>query len=65
MTAYTFTGQGTQQMSFLELRERAKRSLGDTFSIKEFPNVVLRTGGVPLAVLEGVIDEWIERTRSS
>ena len=53
------------ELKLLELRERAKRSLGDKFSIKEFHNVVLRTGGVPLAVLEGVIDEWIERTRSS
>ena len=29
------------------------------FSLKQFHNVVLQTGNVPLAVLETVIDEWI------
>ncbi len=41
------------------MREKAKAALGAKFSIKEFHNVVLRTGNVPLAVLESVIDDYI------
>jgi uncharacterized protein (DUF885 family) len=47
------------ELKIVELREKAKRALGDKFSLKEFHNVVLRTGGVPLAVLEEVVNEWI------
>ncbi|MDB6039365.1 MAG: hypothetical protein JWM99_3206, partial [Verrucomicrobiales bacterium] len=48
------------QLKTLELRAKAKKSLGDKFSIKEFHNVILRTGGVPLVVLELVVDDYIQ-----
>lgn len=51
------------ELKILELREKARRAVGEKFSLKEFHNVVLRTGGVPLAVLEQVIDEWIAERR--
>lgn len=47
------------ELKILELREKARRALGEKFSLKEFHNVVLRTGGVPLAVLEQVVDDWV------
>lgn len=47
------------QLKILELRAKAKTALGASFSIKEFHNVVLRAGIVPLAVLESVVDDWI------
>jgi uncharacterized protein (DUF885 family) len=46
-------------LKILELRAKAQRALGSKFSLKEFHNVVLRTGSVPLAVLGQVIDDWI------
>ncbi len=46
-------------LKILELRAKAQQALGPKFSLKEFHNVVLRTGSVPLAVLEQVIDGWI------
>lgn len=46
-------------LKILEVREKAQRELGARFSLKEFHNVVLRTGEVPLNVLGEVIDEWI------
>jgi uncharacterized protein (DUF885 family) len=52
-------------LKILELRTKAQRELGDKFSIKEFHNVVLRTGTVPLAVLEAVIDDFIAAARKS
>jgi uncharacterized protein (DUF885 family) len=52
-------------LNILELRAKAQRELGERFSIKEFHNVVLRTGTVPLAVLEAVIDDYIASARKS
>ncbi|HTL69075.1 MAG TPA: DUF885 domain-containing protein [Lacunisphaera sp.] len=50
-------------LKIVELRAKAKAALGPKFSLKEFHNVVLRTGTVPLAVLEQVIDDWIASQR--
>jgi uncharacterized protein (DUF885 family) len=47
------------QLKILELRARARQALGAKFNLKEFHNVILRTGNVPLAVLETVIDDYI------
>jgi uncharacterized protein (DUF885 family) len=52
-------------LKILELRTKAQRELGAKFSIKEFHNVVLKTGMVPLAVLEQVIDDYIASTLKS
>jgi uncharacterized protein (DUF885 family) len=41
------------QMRLLELRELAKKS--PRYSLKEYHNVVLKTGGVPLTVLERIV----------
>jgi uncharacterized protein (DUF885 family) len=46
-------------LKILELREAAKVSLGDKFDIREFHDVVLKSGAVPLNVLEGFIDKWV------
>ncbi|MEQ8476317.1 MAG: DUF885 domain-containing protein [Fulvivirga sp.] len=46
-------------MKILELREKAKTELGDKFDLKEFHNVVLKNGAVPLDILEELIDEYI------
>lgn len=42
-----------------ELRQRSQEKLGDRFDIKAFHEQVLNTGGLPLAVLEAKIDNWI------
>lgn len=48
------------QLKILELRERARESLGDQFSLREFHNVVLGAGVIPLAVLEQVVQGYID-----
>jgi uncharacterized protein (DUF885 family) len=50
-------------MKILELRERARRELGDDFSLPEFHDQVLGNGALPLTLLEEVVEDWIERKR--
>jgi uncharacterized protein (DUF885 family) len=52
------------QLKILELRERAKAALGPKFDIRDFHAVVLDNGGVPLTLLESLVDEWIAKTKS-
>ena len=43
----------------MRLREKAKSSLGDRFDIKGFHDTTLAAGGVPLSVLERIVDGWV------
>ena len=56
-------GQATAYMvgmiKMLELRELAKTELGERFDIREFHNVVLQNGAVPLDVLEQLVRDYI------
>lgn len=47
-------------MKILELRENAKKQLGDKFNIREYHDVVLKNGPVPLDVLEKLVDDYIK-----
>jgi len=53
------------QLKILELRERAKVSLGDNFDIREFHNQILNSGSLPLEILVRKIDGWIESKSNS
>ena len=56
-------GQATAYMvgrlKIIELRDRAQKALGPDFDIRDFHDVVLRTGAVPLDILEENVDAWI------
>ena len=54
-TAYTI---GMNKI--LDLRENAKKELGDKFDIKEFHDVVLTDGALPLTILESKVNSWIK-----
>ena len=47
-------------LKILELRERAKATLGEKFDIRKFHTIVLDNGIPPLFVLEELVDSWIE-----
>ena len=42
-----------------ELRERAKAKLGARFSLKDYHDLVLSDGALPLHLLEAKVDGWI------
>ena len=46
-------------LKILELRERAKSQLAEKYDIREFHNVALKNGPLPLNVLEEYVDEYI------
>ena len=57
-------GQATAYMigkiKIVELREKAKAEMGDAFDIREFHDVFLSSGAVPLDILEERVDAYIQ-----
>ncbi|OFW00659.1 MAG: hypothetical protein A3I61_12470 [Acidobacteria bacterium RIFCSPLOWO2_02_FULL_68_18] len=51
------------QLEIVELRERARRALGDRFSLTGFHNAVLGAGTLPLDMLERQVDAYIRAAR--
>ncbi len=47
------------QLKILELRERARKALGDKFDLRAFHDQVLDAGALPLDMLSDRIDAWI------
>ncbi len=43
-------------LKILELRQRTMEALGDDFDIREFHDVILRNGAVPIPILEGLVE---------
>ena len=50
-------------LKILELRAKAQNALGDKFDIRQFHDVILMNGAVPLTVLEELVDKYIEKTK--
>jgi uncharacterized protein (DUF885 family) len=60
---FVIPGQATAykvgMIKILELRDYAKTELGDRFDIREFHNVLLTNGSVPLDILEQLVREFV------
>ena len=52
------------KLTILRLREKAKAALGPRFDIRKFHDTVLLSGGLPLTVLETVVDGYIAAARA-
>jgi uncharacterized protein (DUF885 family) len=58
-------GYKVGQLKILELRALAQKELGAKFDIRDFHDVVLRNGTIPLDTLETQVREWIAQSRKS
>ena len=47
------------QLKILELKEKAKKELGESFSIKDFHSVILEQGSLPLDIVEERFDAYL------
>ncbi|MCI0695937.1 DUF885 domain-containing protein [candidate division KSB1 bacterium] len=52
------------ELKIRELRRKAEESLGEKFDLREFHDVVLRNGAIPLSVLEGEVVAYIQKKQS-
>lgn len=62
-----YPGQATAYMvgrlKISELRDKAQKALGPKFDIRGFHDTVLKSGPVPLDVLEEQVDAWVSSQR--
>jgi uncharacterized protein (DUF885 family) len=52
------------QLKILELRDRAKKALGDKFDLRAFHDEVVDSGALPLDVLSDRVDAWIAQQKT-
>lgn len=49
-------------LKILELRRKAEATLGEAFHLQDFHDVIIQNGGLPLPLLESVVNTYIDRT---
>jgi len=49
------------EIKIVAMREKAIQALGEKFSLRNFHNVILQNGAMPLSLLEQVVDTFIQK----
>jgi uncharacterized protein (DUF885 family) len=52
------------ELKIRDLRHRAEQRLGPVFDLREFHEVVLRQGSIPLDLLDSEVEAWLSEKRS-
>ena len=58
------TAYKTGQLAILDMRTKAETALGAEFNLRNFNEMILENGAMPLGILSEVVDEWIEKTKA-
>ena len=58
------TAYKTGQLAILDMRGRAEAQLGDKFNLRDFNELILENGAMPLGILSGVVDEWVAKMKA-
>lgn len=53
------------EKTFLNLKEKVKKSLRENFNLKEFHKILLEDGSLPLNLLKEKVNSWITKQKSS
>jgi prolyl oligopeptidase len=48
------------ELKLKELRKKSEDRLGSNFDVREFHDVVLRNGALPIKLLEKMVEEWLK-----
>ncbi len=48
------------ELKILQLRDKSSQKLGARFNLKQFHDLLLQNGALPLYILEAVINDWLE-----
>jgi uncharacterized protein (DUF885 family) len=48
-------------LRMLAFRQKAESTLGDSFDLRAFHDVLIRNGGLPLTLLESVVNDFVDR----
>ncbi|WP_190277633.1 DUF885 domain-containing protein [Adhaeribacter rhizoryzae] len=59
------TGYKIGMLKIVELREQAKKQLGEKFDLREFHDVVLTNGAVPLNILAENVNNWVKQKQAA
>jgi uncharacterized protein (DUF885 family) len=52
------------EIKMVALRRKAEAALGDQFDLRQFHNIILQNGSMPLAILEQVVADWLEASKA-
>ena len=52
-------------IEIMKLRQHAEDTLGEKFDIREFHDVILKNGAMPLAILNRVVNDWLAEKQAA
>lgn len=58
------TAYKTGQLAILRLRKHAEDELGDKFVLRDFNEMILANGAMPLGILDEVVKDWVKGQKS-